>query len=165
MQSIIKNITPKDIIKFPFPHLDIKNALSDTLISKLLSEIPSKSLLNNYFNNLDSNQLSSVVNFDAQKLETLGLKVETLKEFVEAHSSNDFKNNVLNLFNDYLLTHFPLLKTELIEAAKTQLFVNPFKTKVSAINDNSNTFIRGPHLDDAMDISVYLFYLKHKLIY
>lgn len=161
MKSIIKNLTHNDIIDYPFPHIDIQNALSDTLIDKLLSEIPSKNLLNDYFNK-NSDQLSSAVNFDTQKLEALGLKVETLKEFVEVHSSNDFKNNILNLFNDYLLTHFPLLKTELIEAVKTELFVNPFKTKVSSINNNSNTFIRGPHLDDAMDISVYLFYLKHK---
>ena len=159
MKSIIKNITPNDIINYPFPHLDIQSALPDNLINQLLDEIPSKQILNQYFDN-NSLKLSSAINFDVDKLESLGLKIETLKEFIEVHSNSEFKNDILNLFNDYLNRNFPLLKTELIEAVKTELFVNPFKTKVSSVNNNENTFVRGPHLDDAVDVAVFLFYLK-----
>jgi len=69
-------------------------------------------------------------------------------------------DSLLNLFNDYLKTSFHLLKRELVEPVETSLFINPIKTNVSNIKKDNSIFIRGPHLDDAVDVIVFLYYLK-----
>tara|TARA_Y100000768_G_scaffold336157_1_gene277673 strand:- start:830 stop:1687 length:858 start_codon:yes stop_codon:yes gene_type:complete len=161
MDTVIKNFTPSDIITYPFPHLDIKNALPEKLINQLLNELPSKIYLKDYFDQLGDDS-ESAVDFSVAKLKSLGFNLQVLEEFIDVHSSATFKNEILNMFNDYLLQNFPLLRKDLLSAVEAQLFINPFKTKVSSIGTSKSTFIRGPHLDDAIDISVFLFYLKHK---
>ena len=160
MESILKDITPKDIVNYPFPHLDIINALPETTYLQMTKELPNRKLLDTYFSKLD--KLPSSVKFSSDDLEALELKTPCIDEFIAVHSSKSFLDNILNLFSDYIDSHFPALKYEFLNAVETQLFINPKKTTVSEIDNEENTFVRGPHLDDPGDVGVFLYYISRE---
>ena len=60
MDSILKNITKKDIITHPFPHIDIRNAFSKEIVNGMLRELPDKSLLKDVYQINSKDNLSAI---------------------------------------------------------------------------------------------------------
>jgi len=159
MDLILKNLTQKDIILDPVPHLDIKNAFPEEIVNGMLNELPDKSFLEDVYK-INSKNNPSAIELSINDLRSYNLDTPYLSKFIKAHSSPSFKKSLFNLFGDHLKFFLPLFKPELVEPVETSLFINPIKTNVSDINKDDSIFIRGPHLDDAVDVIVFLYYLK-----
>ena len=159
MESILKNITPKNVITYPFPHLDIIDAVPKNLYQCMVDELPSEKFLDDYFSKLGN--LPSAVALSSKNLKTLGLKTPYIDEFISIHSNKNFLDNILNLFSDYYDNYLPNMKYNFLNAVETKLFINPKKTIVSEIENKNlkKTFVRGPHIDDPGDFGVFLFYI------
>lgn len=159
MESILKNITPKNVITYPFPHLDIIDAVPKNLYQCMVDELPSEKFLDDYFSQFGN--LPSAVALSSKNLKNLGLKTPYIDEFISIHSNKNFLDNILNLFSDYYDNYLPNMKYNFLNTVETKLFVNPKKTMVSGIENKNlkKTFVRGPHIDDPGDFGVFLFYI------
>lgn len=160
MKSILKNISTKNVIKDPFPHLDIVDALPENIYECMVNELPKTEVLDEYFKNSKSH--TSAVSISKDILSELNLKTPYIDEFNQIHSGEDFKNDILNLFRDYISECFPDLKFHLLNSNEAELSINPKKTVVSELNKENKTFIRGPHLDDPAEIGVFLYYINRR---
>ena len=151
MDSILKDITKKDIKLYPFPHLNIPNALSEDIHQRILSELPSTQQLEEVLdvNNCPDNNHY----FYKEALKKLKPVPTTIIEFLEVHSSEEFLNSVIKLFEDHINEQLPYFRREAV-VPTSSMCVYTNKTR------KEGHIIRGPHLDSPHDMFVFLYYLK-----
>lgn len=151
MKSVLTDITKKDILLDPFPHLNITNALDEATHQRILRELPTIDQIENILRVNDCPDSCYWLYID--RLRRLDPVPETIIEFLEAHSSDEFVNSVYNLFEEHIKNMLPLFRKKDISPTAA-MCINP-RTK-----SNMNNLIRGPHLDQPHDMFVFLYYLK-----
>lgn len=93
--SILNN---KDNITFtlnPFPHVIIKDALPKSIAHQLTSDFP--------FENFDMSLNNTRMDISASKVKKANMISSLWKEFIDYHSSNDFFQEVIEVFKPCLL--------------------------------------------------------------
>ena len=146
-ETAIANLSRKDVFLHPFPHVDIQNAISDTWHRQILAELPSFNFLDETFHLSSKSQYTGYI-LDRKAIENK-LECPAIIEFIEVHSSKEFQDQVLNIFDDCLDGHLPNHQKVELEPTEACILLH-----------HHNAPPRPPHLDDARDACAFLYYLK-----
>jgi len=159
--SLLKNISPMDVINDPFPHVVIHDALPIDFASKLIDTFPFSSFPSEKSNHRYDISASSVHDFD--------LISDQWKNFIQFHSSKYFFSEVINIFKNYLERNDEL--TQLIQNHSMQVGrrnVESFKDS-SVLMDaqisintpvQKKSSVRKIHVDSPNKLYSGLFYLR-----
>jgi hypothetical protein len=150
MNSILDNFKLENFYLEPFPHIHIENALPDQGHQAIINELPKKLDISKF------NQNSSAVYLETDYIKK-DLQAHATYDFMQTHSTEDFKHQLLNIFDGHIKKQLPLFSSENAQIADATLVVNPW------IKGESPKAIRGPHIDDFNDVSVFLYYLKSEV--
>jgi hypothetical protein len=171
--NILKNFEKKNYHSNPFPFFTISNAFSEKEYNMLESDY--KIIVNhlkinkNYCENNVRLQISSedFLNSDV-------LKRTSWHDFIFFHNSKEFILNLFDIFYEDIIKFYPNLE-KIISKKDTQNF-NNIRTKdnlnkyefVSDVQPGINTpvykksSVRGPHVDNPVELIGGLFYLREK---
>lgn len=167
--NLLKNFSKKNYSSFPFPHFEILNALDDDIYSRLEEEYL---IIINYIkkNNFFENNIRYQINSRTILSEEI-FKKSIWYDFVSFHTSLEFYEELLNIFDADIKKMYPSLKPdtkkkllsvrdENVDNNKKTNFVidcqpgiNTPTTKISSV--------RGPHVDNPVELIGGLFYLKY----
>jgi hypothetical protein len=171
--NILKNFKKKNYNSNPFPFFTINNAFTEKEYSILLSDykliINLLKLNKNYSENNIRLQISSedFLNNDL-------LKKTSWYDFILFHNSKEFILNLFDIFYEDIIKFYPNL-VKAINKKDNQNF-NGIRTKnylniyefVSDVQPGINTpvykksSVRGPHVDNPVELIGGLFYLREK---
>lgn len=173
--DILQNYKQSDYSSIPYPHIIIENALPDIVYDQLEREYE---LIINYLrkskNFYKSNKrLQITTNEFILKEEfknTLWLK------FVEYHTSKNFFFNLIDIFKKDFSSYYPNLFETIFKNKENDNFMN---IRSSELNENKkfrivadcqpgintpvdqDSSVRGPHVDNPVEIFGGLYYLKN----
>ncbi len=187
--NLLANATPRDINKFPFPHLVIENALPLDLYQELESTHPLSSNSLNQKNILKGDDIINKYIVDDRLHTTrfyprIGVKENLLSQvwidFINFHTSDFFFRYVVNhLFGRDIHTTYPGL-LEYVDNNKVTLRKVIPSEQIERVSRNKNlvthsVFVnnrprnyqgftsRTPHIDDPRQIYSILFYMRSKM--
>jgi hypothetical protein len=170
----LQNFSRADYYLEPFPHLIINNALNVDLYNKLKEEYD---LIIDYFKRCKDYSISNK-RLQLNSIDFLGEKKfeRTLwRKFVLHHTSKEFFLKLLGIFSNELEVIYPKLYKQIFKKLEDKNFIGLRK------NNNINNFsfdivsdcqpgintpvfapssVRGPHVDNPVEIFGGLFYLK-----
>lgn len=176
MKSILENVTQSDIIRDPFPHVVIKNALSQELIDQLLSEYPSAEYLGQGRQGLTKNaKMPNNIKLRYNSADVLGDdKLPAVwKEFVRTHLTYEFFSKYLDIFKEDVYSLYPKFGRFLDNLSKEDVgvkLIDTYEDKKVLLNAEicadtpvkEVSSVRKIHLDHAQKLGVALLYLKRK---
>jgi len=168
MESILNKVSKADIVSHPFPHIVIHNALSDDLYRKLEAEYPSTDLLTlgQEKKNNARYQISAHEGIAHPQIN------ELWQEFTTYHVSQAFYQEVIALFGSHIRKLYPWLEKKLGKS------LEEFSVGVRWRDRNADVVldcqpgintpvtlpsrVRGPHVDNPVELYAGLLYLKDK---
>ncbi len=171
--DILQNFKKKNYTSFPFPHLEINNALPENIYSSLKKEYL---IFDDYFSsqkNLNENNVRIQISSE----EVYNLKEKFKKslwyDFIKYHNSLEFFDKLVNIFKDDLLIYYPqtfdLYKKERVNNKFLNFRSESNKFNYEFVSDcqpGINTpvkkvsSVRGPHVDNPVELFGGLFYLR-----
>ncbi len=165
---LTKSIGSEQIVTEPFPLIIIKNVLPPNLLAEIKASLPPLEVL------LEGKKFTSNqrFNYSAAAVAANSTIPSVLKEMVAEHLSQAFLDDIIRLFGDHILQHYPDFEerfgplTALKAGVRGQVndgHCNVFLDSQIAFNtpvEIGGTTVRGPHLDDPRKLFVGLFYLR-----
>lgn len=167
--SILKGVTRADVIAEPFPHIVVRNCLSDEQCRQLLGDFASLETITKG-QPYESNQRFSYCAADVADNPDVSAR---WKEFIAYHSSSAFLQELLEIFAEHLPIEYP----------DVALFKGPLKNVRAGVrnvqtHDEADVLldaqicvntpvvgqassVRGPHFDLPDKLYAGLFYLRH----
>lgn len=158
-----------DIAPDSFPHIIVHDALDKEIYNHLIEEFPPLSVLTRG-KPYGSNQLFAYSAANALKSSAVGA---LWKEFVQAHTSQDFLRQVLSLFQESILALFPSFEREVgsltslragirhLDTFETADVLMDARICVNTPVKDRPTSVRGGHLDGPQKLFTGLLYLRH----
>ena len=154
VQSILNKARAKEIVREPFPHLVIRDALDLKLYERLAAEFPSDETMmrGKQAGNNKKHFYGACAVLTDEKISPLW------RNFFKFHVSNHFYQEMLTLFGRQIRELHPELETRLKKKMKNlrtgvrradlsaEAFMDCQFAINSAVLENSST-VRGPHLD------------------
>ncbi len=166
--SLFKKIKQAKIIKEPFVHVCIENALDDEVYQNLKKNFPNQSLFTDKKKSkIFNNQRFDIYNDNFEKLKNLNI---TISNFINYHSSIQFWNEIQELFGHEILKinnkHFESLddlkalkiRKYREESGKKDLFLHCSVSINTAVNHENS--VRSIHLDNLNKMYAGLYYLR-----
>ena len=167
--SLLKKFKKTDLHQEYFPYIQIENALDEKFYETLSAEFPKLESFTNDINIKENTRYDiSSENYKGDS--------SAWKEFLEYHSSYEFFESVISLFNEEIqkFSNKELLNLLKKKDIKTSRIKNDFKeNKIDVWHDigiNINTqvsenkaSVRTPHLDNPTKIYGGLFYMRNPL--
>tara|TARA_X000000950_G_C13919230_1_gene662507 strand:+ start:4752 stop:5537 length:786 start_codon:yes stop_codon:yes gene_type:complete len=156
MESLLNKANKTHLIKEPFPHIIIEDALDLSFYEELSSNFPIDFFYKNSSpseNNIRKDLLHKdlILRDDIDKLWV---------DFVNYHSSNVFFREIINIFKNEIIQYYPSKFSNINEILDTES-KNQLSTCVNTqVLEYSS--VRGAHLDNMNKLFTGLFYLKHK---
>ena len=162
--SLLQNYKKENFFEKPFPHLIINNALPEEIYNELSQSVPNELVNNIEKNNSRGNIFINDV-FDNPKYKVWA-------DFLSYNQSEDFFNQILNIFNKEIEKIHPgiLKKVEKMnkvpkhkknyEKDKNNLGLNSYYCYNTPVQKISS--VRGVHLDFFNKLHIGLFYLRSK---
>lgn len=165
---LTQNIGSEMVRREPFPLVIVKNVLPPQLIADIKSGLPPLDVL------LEGKTFTSNqrFNYSAAAVAANSTIPTGLKDLVAEHLSQAFLDDIIRLFGDQILQHYPDFEqrfgslTSLKAGVRGQANDSPRNVYLdSQIAFNTpveigGTTVRGPHLDDPRKLFVGLFYLR-----
>jgi hypothetical protein len=166
MTSLINAIQNAPVQAYPFPHIEIENALPTEAYATLAAGYPDlqtfvegKPYQENFRYNLFASQLIS------------GPFPDSVREFAQQHSSYAFYATILNKFKDYYTAILgedkfrELLNPERVGLRKRNTFYEAdvlldSTFAINTPNETGQTTVRGPHIDKLFKLYAGLYYLR-----
>lgn len=168
--NLLKNFSKKHYSSFPFPHFEIRKALDDDIYSRLEEEYL---IIINYIkenNNFFKNNIRYQIN-SRTILSNEIFKKSIWYDFVNFHTSLEFYEDLLNIFNKDIKKIYPSLKPDINKKLLSIRHDNVNNNKKTnfvidcqpGINTPTTTIssVRGPHVDNPVELIGGLFYLKY----
>lgn len=176
MKSVLCGVSKSDIIRDPFPHIVIKNAIDPALADKLLLEYPHVDDLGKGRQGLTKN--GKMPNNIKLRYQSVDVRNDPAlsplwKEFIETHVSGDFFLDFLKIFKEDLISLHPQI-SELLSSITAHdvgvQHIDSFPQKKILLNAEicadspvvKESSVRGIHLDHPNKLGVALLYLKGK---
>lgn len=174
--SALKNARKSDLRTEPYPYIVVQNALDEDIYQELYKSYPSDQVMveNDYHNavSFDQAQENTRYQLSAKCLYEGDVKIPAIwQEFVEYHTSQEFLNEVLDLFGDQMIKYYPKMQ----EKVSTK----SYRAGIRRHSDDSdkcdiamdcqpgiNTPLKeegrvlGPHLDNSVELYAGLLYMK-----
>ncbi len=159
--SVLAKATPDMVRLHPFPHVVIENALDPALFAALSATFPESGIF------LDGNEPGNNKYFWLRGHRAVQEpNVHQLwKEFVKFHTSNEFFQDVLRVFEDAIVAEYPALAPRSMSTAMR--FVDgPRDVSLDCIPVycspviREETSSRGPHLDREVSLYGGLLYMR-----
>ncbi|MGC1310046.1 MAG: hypothetical protein WA885_22690 [Phormidesmis sp.] len=170
MKSLLENATKADVFTDPFPHIVIKDALDDSLCTRLIEEIPSTDTLKV---GRDSRAGYERFNYSASLVNNNPEISELWRQFIHLHSSEVFMHQALELMGEHILNLYPdfekrfkPLQEFTSGVRKIDHFpeVDMLLDAQIAMNSSLNTplkRIKRPHIDRPQVLFAGLYYMRH----
>ena len=166
--NILNNYKKEFYFNTPFPHIEIDNTLNDNIYKKLEDEykIIVSYLEKNYkFENNVRLQINS-----KKILEDSFFKKTIWYDFVKFHTSKEFFDQIMNIFEkdiDFNYSSINIDKSKEILGIRSNQLENNKSNFVIDCQPGINTpvkqksSVRGPHVDNPVELIGGLFYLKN----
>ncbi len=171
--NILQNFKKENYSNFPYPFLEINNALPQDTYEMLKTEY---SIFDKYFKsqkNFYENNKRIQINTQEILQNEDNFKKSIWFDFVSYHNSNEFFDQIINIFDEDILKIYPKVKNIYNEKKFKDNFLS-FRSKdnnekyefVSDCQPGINTptitksSVRGPHVDNPVELFGGLFYLK-----
>ena len=171
--NILQNYSSKLYNSYPFPFFEIENALPEDIYNQLKKDYQIfESYLENETNSKKNNTRLQV------STETFLSKKNVFKssiwhDFISYHTSQDFFNNLMEIFGKDIEKIYPKTKLLIEERKNNKNFINHRSTSnnnefefVADCQPGINTpvqylsSVRGPHVDNPVELLAGLFYLR-----
>lgn len=154
--SILQNFKESDFYMDPYPHIHIDQVLPWEVYNKLADEYPEKILKGN------TTQFSDFRYYQHEFSEEYVTPL--WKEFVDYHSSKEFKDKLIEIFKPGIKKYYPGLyeKYSVSQVCQRHEVVpGALKLEVQFVmNAIDAKSIRTPHLDAGRELFASLFYMK-----
>ena len=171
--NILQNFKKENYSSFPYPFLEIDNALPQDIYEMLKSEY---NIFDNYFKsqkNFYENNKRIQINTEEILQNKNSFKKSIWFDFVNYHNSREFFDQIINIFDEDILKIYPKVKIIYNEKKVEDNFLS-FRSKdnneryefVSDCQPGINTptitksSVRGPHVDNPVELFGGLLYLK-----
>lgn len=171
--NILQNYRNDFLKSKPFPFFEIKNALPDKIYDELKKDYH---IFDDFFNkdtNAKKNNARLQVNSDIILKNERLFKSSIWYDFVKYHTSKEFVDELLNIFDDDIKKIYPDIKLLIENKRNNENFVshrsstniNIFEFVADCqpgINTPVQYFssVRGPHIDNPVELIGGLFYLR-----
>lgn len=168
VQSVLHKARKADIVKDPFPHLVIPNALDPDLYARLEAEFPANGVIQKDGKEAGDNKKHF---YGAAKALSDGRVSALWKDFFNFHLSERFYREVLSLFDEEIQALYPDLESRLKKPLKE------LKTGIRRLNSSAEALldcqfaintpvsepssVRGPHLDGPQTLYQCLLYFRN----
>ncbi|HMQ48403.1 MAG TPA: hypothetical protein PKA00_13375 [Saprospiraceae bacterium] len=130
MENVLSKVRKEDVIMDPFPHIVIKNAISDELCQQLLAEFPSTDQVTKG-QDWGSNKRFNLSSKDVADSTVVS---QVWKDFIEANHNQQFYNDFVRVFKDAILSLYPNFEQQFKPLGE-------FKSGVRKMDDFSNADI------------------------
>lgn len=162
MYSLLQNYKKENFFRDPFPHLIIENALPDNLYNDLNEKVPNNFIENIDINNSRGNVFLNQINDNP--------KHELWTNFLKYHQSEEFFNEIFNIFGNDIKKIHPGILEKIEKIKKVSIFKNKNSSNQDTLKLNSyycyntpvknTSSVRGVHLDIYNKLYIGLFYLR-----
>ena len=172
--DILQNFSKKNYYSDPFPFFLIENCYPDKIYNILDKDyrfIIEYLKSNNNFNELDNKRFQ--INSETI-LNNEVFKKTIWYDFIKYHTSDEFLNKIIEIFESDLIKYYPSLFKKITNKNRNQSFLN-----IRGKDNNKSDFVidcqpgintpslrtskvRGPHVDNPVEIFGGLFYLRNK---
>ena len=173
--NILQNFKVESYLNYPFPFFEIENALPQEVYIALKNDY---SIFNKYFSlnkNFKSSNKRIQINSETILKNENDFKKSIWYDFIKYHNSLEFFEQLMNIFDKDLIKIYPSVKKIFNEKKNDKYFLS----YRSANNNNSYEFVsdcqpgintatiekssvRGPHVDNPVELFGGLFYLRDK---
>lgn len=155
--DVTKSISTDDLILDPCPYFYIKEALPWPLYDQLVAEYPESYMMQ------DSKQ-----NFQARRYRQHEFQDETItplwKEFVSYHTSQDYKDRVLELFAPAIEKYYAEYQSGFkLATVANRHHSQPGQIQMEVqfvLNGQQEKTVRTPHLDNSRELFAGLLYMR-----
>lgn len=167
--SLLSGVTKADVVADPFPHIIVKDCLSDEQCLQLLDGFASLETVTKGMEYKSNERFSYCAADVAQNANVSPL----WKELIAYHSSGEFLREIIDIFGDYLPQEYPDSKILQGPPEKLRSGVRNVQTHEEAdvlldaqicVNTpvvGEASTVRGPHFDLPDKLYAGLFYLRH----
>ncbi|MEX0909737.1 MAG: NAD(P)-dependent oxidoreductase [Candidatus Paceibacterota bacterium] len=167
-ETILSKATKADVRSDPFPHIIIRDALSEELCDELLASYPSLDILSRGQPFGDNERLSLSAH---DTLEDNRIP-EIWNEFVKTNSSQLFLEQFLSIFEDEIKKWYPDFENKIgpinqLRAGTRKIDSFKYADVMLDAQPSANTpstlpsSVRGAHLDDPSKLFFGLYYMRH----
>jgi len=141
----LANVTPDMIVEYPFPHIVISNALAPDVYEKLDAVFPLESMTQDYG-----------IDFQARRYpNTRWQDVDPIwNDFHRYHDSVEFKDKILDFFKKFI---DPDKYARYHSSSHCEVIKN---WTTFTVNGLSEIRVQSPHVDNARNFYVGLFYMR-----
>tara|TARA_Y100000816_G_C26106290_1_gene588068 strand:+ start:3040 stop:3888 length:849 start_codon:yes stop_codon:yes gene_type:complete len=173
--NILQNFKVENYFDYPYPFFEIENALPEDVYAALRSDY---SIFNKYFSqhkNFNGNNKRVQINSETILKNENDFKKSIWYDFIKYHNSIDFFEQLINIFDKDLIKIYPFVKKIFHEKKKDEFFLSyrsvNNNNKYEFVSDcqpgiNTATIekssVRGPHVDNPVELFGGLFYLRDK---
>lgn len=159
--DVTQNITPDDLMQDPCPYFWIKDALPWNLYEQLAAEYPEQYMMR------DGKRTFQARRYRQHEFEP-GTITPLWQEFVDYHTSREFKDRVLALFAPAIDRYHAAHHAGWLEAPVTARHDKPGVKQPGSIamelqfvlNGQQETTVRTTHLDNARELFAGLLYMR-----
>ena len=158
--DVTQNITSRDLICKPFPYFYIKNALPWDIYEQLSNEYPETHMMQ------DGKTIFQARRYRQHEFES-NIISSLWQDFIEYHTSQEFKDRVLNLFDSAIKDYYPLYQQILqkakvlqrrdLDAKKPNIVATDLQYVLNGLQEET---VRTAHLDNPKEIFAGLFYMR-----
>jgi hypothetical protein len=173
MKTILAKVKKSDVITDPFPHIIVKDALDPEVYSKLVSEFPSLTTLNQGVETQGNLHHSNMrLQYSANESLSDPQISPFWKEFIRLNTSSSFLSEFLHIFEEHILQCYPNFEQEYgsFEALSSGIrgidtFERADVLLDAIITVNTPVFtepssVRGAHVDKPDKLFSGLFYMR-----
>jgi len=171
--NILQNFKKENYFNYPFPFLEIDNALPQEIYTHLKNDY---SIFDKYFSShkeFNGNNKRIQISTEEILKNENDYKKSIWYDFIKYHNSLEFFEQLLNIFDKDLIKIYPSVK-KIFDEKKNNDFFLSYRSKnnnnkyefVSDCQPGINTLtikkssVRGPHVDNPVELFGGLFYLR-----
>ena len=173
--NILQNFKIENYSDYPYPFFEIENALPEEVYTALKNDY---SIFDKYFSqhkNFNSNNKRVQINSETILKNEKDFKKSIWYDFIKYHNSIEFFEQLINIFDKDLVKIYPSVKKIFNEKKNNKFFLS-----YRSVNNNDNyefvsdcqpgintptikkSSVRGPHVDNPVELFGGLFYLRDK---
>lgn len=165
MKNILADISPSEVLLDPAPHIVIKNAIEESLCSKLIEEFPNLQLLGAE----KAKKSNKRLNYTTAEILSSNSISATWKEFVTVNSSREFYRDFYRIFGEHIKRIYPRVLPQAEDSTigrrkidsinNCDLLLDALISANSPVIDNAST-VRTSHVDHEEKLFFGILYLR-----
>lgn len=169
MESLLAKVKKSEIVSEPFPYLVVKDVLDEEICSQLIAEFPELEIVTKGAKYSSNERFSYGAN-DALNDPRI---TPLWQEFIKAHISQQFLDEIVDLFGEHILDTYPDFEQKIGKLAQLQAGtrrINSFldcdvlmdaQICVNTPVVETPSSVRGAHVDSGNKLFAALYYLRN----